>query len=289
MDRKALVEKLTEMLLSSSPSLKGMAGHFDGSYETQRMLLRGLMNMYQPDSEPSQEFFALQDELLGAERDERPAVEFAKLPLNPLSAKVRLYRGDLLDLKTDAVVNPANSSLLGCFIAGHDCVDNLIHSAAGLQLRFECKKLIEARGAPLKPGEAVITGAYNLKASKIIHTVAPEVSGHFEEKERKALTACYVSCLEIAKQHHLTSVAFPCLGSGGHAFPHAEAAAIAVRAVSEQLQKDPETPKAVFVCEDQVDYDAYALAFEEEHQRIVNPGVKKKPATLSALWDLTLK
>ena len=178
MDRASAVSTLIGMLLDATPSLKGQAGQFGGSYEAQRMLLRGLMNMCQVRRRPPEEFFPLQDQLLAAERDDRPTVTFGLLKPSILSPKVRVYRGDILNIKADAIVNAANSSLLGCFIAGHNCIDNCIHSAAGLELRFECAQIMDKAGHPAPVGCAVVTSGWNLKAGDLwsAHLAGPRRS-----------------------------------------------------------------------------------------------------------------
>lgn len=286
MDRAAAVSKMIEMLLDATPSLKGQAGQFYGSYEAQRLLLRGLMNMCQVKRRPGDEFFTLQDGLLSAERDERPSVTFEQLPRNPLSSKIRIYRGDILNIKADAIVNAANSSLLGCFIAGHNCIDNCIHSAAGLQLRFECNEIMQKTGHPASVGCAVVTSGYNLKAPHVIHTVGPNISGPLEPRDREDLASCYKNCLDRALQSGFRSVAFPCISTGAFSFPHTEAAEVAIPAVLDHINAHPEDPDVIFVVFDKVDAEAYDYVIKNLMDKRLHPDKKPTEARLSALWNV---
>ena len=286
MDRAAAVSKMIEMLLDATPSLKGQAGQFHGSYEAQRMLRRGLMNMCQVKRRPSDEFFTLQDELLSAERDERPTVTFSMLPLTPISGKIRIYRGDILNIKADAIVNAANSSLLGCFIAGHNCIDNCIHSAAGLQLRFECNEIMQKAGHPAEAGCAVVTSGYNLKSPHVIHTVGPNISGPLEARDRDELASCYTNCLDCALKAGFKSIAFPCVSTGAFSFPHTEAAEVALPAVISHLKAHADDPDVIFVVFDKVDAEAYDYVIKNLMDKRLNPDKKPTEARLSALWKV---
>ncbi len=286
MDRASAVSTLIGMLLDATPSLKGQAGQFGGSYEAQRMLLRGLMNMCQVRRRPPEEFFPLQDQLLAAERDDRPTVTFGLLKPSILSPKVRVYRGDILNIKADAIVNAANSSLLGCFIAGHNCIDNCIHSAAGLELRFECAQIMDKAGHPAPVGCAVVTSGWNLKASHVIHTVGPAISGPLTSQDRADLASCYTNCLKAAREHGFKSIAFPCISTGAFSFPHTEAASVAVPAVLSDLKAHPDDPEVIFVVFEQVDAEAYDYVMKDLREKQLNPDNAPKEVRLSALWNV---
>lgn len=148
-----------------------------------------------------------------------------------------LWKGDISLLKVDAIVNAANSALLGCFFPLHECIDNVIHSNAGIQLRLECKKIIDGQKAPEKTGLAKITSAYNLPSKYVIHTVGPIINGPLTEDDCRLLSSCYLSCLKLADLHKLKSIAFCCISTGVYNFPNDIAANIAVDTVTEYYMK----------------------------------------------------
>lgn len=153
----------------------------------------------------------------------------------PYDERISLWLGDITRLQADAVVNPANSSLTGCWQPGHHCVDNAIHTFAGIQLRMECARLV-ARDGEEPVGRAKVTQAYNLPARYVIHTVGPVTNGAPTEAHRRQLDSCYASCLEAARSLGLSNVALTCISAGVFGFPPQEAAAIAVRSVRNWLQ-----------------------------------------------------
>lgn len=199
----------------------------------QRILFRSLMNVRQPGKTLSPEFLRLQDEYLSAMRDERGIVDAEDLP--EVQPGISLWQGDITRLRVDAIVNAANSSLLGCFIPCHRCIDNAIHSAAGLQLREECYNITREQGHEEPTGSAKITKGYNLPAKHVIHTVGPIVQRNLTDSLREDLRNCYRSCLECADSNGLESVAFCCISTGEFHFPNDEAAHIAVKTVKEFL------------------------------------------------------
>ena len=146
-------------------------------------------------------------------------------------AQIECVLGDITRIEVDAIVNAANGSLLGCFVPCHGCIDNAIHSAAGVQLRNECAALMERPGGDEPPGRARITGAYNLPCRFVLHTVGPIVGGAGTDEDRALLASCYRSCLALAAERKLRSVAFCCVSTGEFRFPNEEAAAVAVAAV----------------------------------------------------------
>jgi O-acetyl-ADP-ribose deacetylase (regulator of RNase III) len=144
---------------------------------------------------------------------------------------LRLWRGDITTLAADAIVNAANSQMLGCWVPGHFCIDNAIHSYAGVQLRAECARVMAAQGHEEATGLAKVTAAYNLPAQHVIHTVGPIADGHPTDLHRRQLASCYESCLDLAGSLGLRSLAFCCISTGVFGFPQREAAQIAVRTV----------------------------------------------------------
>ena len=211
----------------------------------QRRLLRALMNV-RPPRPLSEDFLALQDQLLSAEREARGVVDVMALPSVASDARIALWQGDITRLAADAIVNAANAALLGCFIPCHRCIDNAIHSAAGLQLRAACAALMEEQGHPEETGTAQITEGYNLPARHVIHTVGPIVSGALTDRHRAQLASCYRSCLSLAVEHGLRSIAFCCISTGEFHFPNAAAAEIAVREVRDFLTRDTSIERVIF-------------------------------------------
>ncbi|MCR5536657.1 MAG: protein-ADP-ribose hydrolase [Succinivibrio sp.] len=281
MDRSVVVHKLIDILLATMPSCADQASKFGTDYESQRALLRGLMNMTDPRHTLSEEYFKLQDELLQDELADKQLVDVLTLPPSKLNPQLRLYQGDITTLKADAIVNSADPSLLGCFIAGHHCLDNCIHSAAGLQLRFACKQLLDKHGSALsKVGAAMCTKAYNLPCQAIIHTVGPQVLWQLGESEEEALKTCYRSCLSLARNQGFRSLVFSCISTGENRFPHSRAAALAVSTVNEELTEHHDNLVVIFNTFKEVDTEIYA------HQ--LDPKPDTKPEELHPFFNENL-
>lgn len=194
----------------------------------QKQLLRALLNV-RPPMPASAEFLRVQDAYL-REETARKGVTCLK-NLNPVQDGIYLWQGDITTLKCGAVVNAANAQMLGCFCPNHGCIDNAIHTFAGVQLRLECAKIMAAQGHEEPTGGAKITGAYNLPCKHILHTVGPIISGRVTPEDEQALEACYMSCLELARENEVKSVAFCCISTGEYHFPNRRAAEIAIRTV----------------------------------------------------------
>lgn len=245
MHRISLINRLIDLLLADMPQYAAEAAQVPQQVPARRQLLRGLMNVRPPI--PLQDaFLSLQDELLRAEREEKGVADGALLPPCALDKRLVLWQGDITRLKADAIVNAANSALLGCFVPGHRCIDNAIHSAAGLQLRRDCAALMARQGSEEPVGRAKITPGYNLPARYVLHTVGPQVWGPLTDAHRAQLAACYRACLELAAQYQLASVAFCCISTGEFHFPPPEAAAVAVRTVQETLPHCPSVQRVIF-------------------------------------------
>ena len=241
----SLIQKLNEMLLSEQPAYRTQAMQVEKTEKAQRDLLRALMNV-RPPRPLSEEFLRMQDALLSAERKVRGVVDVMTLPAVPSDARIVLWQGDITRLNADAIVNAANSALLGCFIPCHRCIDNAIHSAAGLQLRAACEELMKRQGHPEPTGAAKITAGYNLPARHVLHTVGPIVHGTLTEEHRQRLASCYRSCLTLAAKNGLKSVAFCCISTGEFHFPNDAAAEIAVREVRAFLAENTSVERVVF-------------------------------------------
>ena len=200
----------------------------------QKRLLRALFNV-RPPTDASAEFLQVQDAYLKEAIREKGVTALSDL--KPLKPHQYLWRGDITTLEVDAIVNAANSQMLGCFAPNHGCIDNAIHTFAGVQLRLACHEIMQKQGHEEPTGTAKITPGFNLPAKFVLHTVGPIVSGRLAEKHCKELASCYQSCLALAVQNNLQSVAFCCISTGVFGFPQREAARIAVETVT-AFQKD---------------------------------------------------
>ena len=214
------------------------------NYQDKRNLLRALMNIRMP-CEVSDEFLKIQDDFLTAETLSKDLTSADDI--EDVNGKIMLWQGDIVTLKVDAIVNAANSKLLGCFIPMHNCIDNVIHSAAGLQLRQDCDEIMQVQGHDEATGKAKITKAYNLPSKYVIHTVGPAIPQGKKpsKKDCDALKGCYQSCLEIASEYKLKSLAFCGISTGVFNFPQDLAAQIATKTVEEYLKSNETTLKHV--------------------------------------------
>lgn len=203
----------------------------------QQRLLRALMNL-RPALPASQEFLRVQDAYLQEALAQRGIVDADAL--EELRRGISLWRGDITRLRCDAIVNAANSALLGCFCPNHGCIDNAIHTYAGVQLRLACDEIMRAQGHPESTGTAKCTPAYNLPSRFVLHTVGPIVRGEVTPRDETQLASCYRACLDLADRECLHSVAFCCISTGEFHFPNDQAAHIAIQTVSEHesIQKN---------------------------------------------------
>ena len=211
--------------------------------EGQRQLLRGLMSIRVPQNTDA-DFLQLQDAYLQHETLTKGITDIADL--TPVQPGLYLWQGDITTLKCDAIVNAANSGMTGCYIPNHRCIDNAIHTFAGVELRLACAELIQKQGYPEPTGQAKITPAFNLPCRYVLHTVGPIIRGRVTRRDRELLASCYRSCLELASAHGLESVAFCCISTGEFHFPNELAAEIAVETVKEFLQKQTSVKKVIF-------------------------------------------
>jgi O-acetyl-ADP-ribose deacetylase (regulator of RNase III) len=235
-----------------------------------RDLFRALRNVRWPKP-ISEEFLHLQNEELQAQLQEKGIVDLTKLstlnsPLSttqnskPSTLNYILWQGDITRLKVDAIVNAANSQMLGCFHPLHKCIDNAIHSAAGVQLREECYQMMLQQGHEEPTGQAKITKAYNLPCKYVIHTVGPIIpNGIPTEFQKEQLASCYRSIMQLTDENHLESVAFCCISTGEFRFPNQLAAEIAVRTVNDYLttHHDSSIKQLVFNVFKNVDKEIY--------------------------------
>ena len=215
----------------------------------QRELLRALMNVRPPEPVDA-EFAAVQDAYLSERVAERGITHVSDLrPVGDMGIKHQLYlwRGDITTLDADAIVNAANDQMLGCFVPGHHCIDNAIHTFAGVQLRLACAEIMARRGRPEPTATATVTPAFNLPAAHVIHTVGPIVAtGRPGPREELLLRRCYRSCLEAAKTADCLSIAFCCISTGVFRYPNEAAARVAVDEVSSWLEETGSDLRVVF-------------------------------------------
>lgn len=199
------------------------------AYE-QRRLLRALFNV-RPPMPASPEFLRVQDAYLQRELADKGITDADTL--EELRRGLSLWRGDITTLRCDAIVNAANSALLGCFCPNHGCIDNAIHTYAGVQLRLACNDLMTAQGHDEPVGTAKITPAFNLPSRYVLHTVGPYVQSRVTQRDQELLASCYRACLDLAEQRGLRSVAFCSISTGEFHFPNELAARIAIQTVGE--------------------------------------------------------
>ena len=232
---------LIQSLLNERPSCQKQIIPADS--ERQKILLRGLMNVRRP-VRIGADFLQVQDAYLQDETAAKGITDIADL--TPIQPGLYLWQGDITTLKCDAIVNAANSGMTGCYIPNHRCIDNAIHTFAGVELRLTCEELMEHQGYPEPTGQAKITPAFNLPCRYVLHTVGPIIDGRVTKKDKELLASCYRSCLELAAEKGLESVAFCCISTGEFHFPNELAAEIAVQTVKEFLKKQTSVKKVIF-------------------------------------------
>ena len=232
---------LIQSLLKERPEYRDLS--IPSESDSQRQLLRGLMNIRAPQRTDA-EFLKTQDAYLQGETAAKGITDIADL--TPIQPGLYLWQGDITTLRCDAIVNAANSGMTGCYIPNHRCIDNAIHTFAGVELRLACAELMERQGHPEPTGQAKITPAFNLPCRYVLHTVGPIISGRVTKADKELLASCYRSCLTLAAEYSLESVAFCCISTGEFHFPNDLAAEIAVRAVKEFLKKQTSVKKVIF-------------------------------------------
>lgn len=211
----------------------------------QKQLIRALMNV-RPPIPATPEFLAVQDAYLKEEIEKKGVVDCRSLIPSEAGSRIALWRGDITCLKADAIVNAANSALLGCFHPLHSCIDNVIHSFSGVQLRLKCSEIMQSQGYEEPVGTAKITPGYNLPCKYILHTVGPVISGPLLETDCEQLAGCYRSCLELSVRHGVQTMAFCCISTGVFHFPQEKAAEVAVDTVSRFLAHDSLLTQVIF-------------------------------------------
>ena len=222
----------------------------------QRRLLRGLMNV-RPPRAAGREFLRVQDDYLRQELAEEGVTGLDQLRPIDADGQLYLWQGDITRLRCGAIVNAANSGMTGCYVPCHACIDNCIHTYAGIQLRQDCAALMAAQGHAEPAGQAKITRAYNLPCDYVLHTVGPIVEGPLTAEHERLLASCYRACLALAEAHGVESLAFCCISTGVFRFPHERAAEIAVAAVRRYKQETNSGMKVIFNVFKDTDYAIY--------------------------------
>lgn len=230
------------------------------SENEQKNLLRSLFNVRMP-APADQEFLKIQDEYLKEETKRKGITDISQL--KPVQDGIYIWQGDITTLRCGAVVNAANSAMLGCFVPCHGCIDNAIHTYAGIQLRLACADMMRRQGKEEGTGKAKITPAFNLPCDYVIHTVGPIVHGRLTKRDKDLLASCYRSCLELAAEKNIESIAFCCISTGEFHFPNRDAAEIAVSTVKDFRKKTKCKTEVIFNVFKDMDRDIYRELLEE--------------------------
>lgn len=246
-------EKIVESLLNIIKQNFSVNVDFSAGYDTKRVWLRAILNQI-PPFDFGKEFFELQDKLLSSETNEKRKITLNDLNFNE---NIAIFQGDITTIQVDAIVNAGNSQLLGCFVPLHSCIDNIIISAAGFQVRNDLNKIMEKQGHEEPNGNAKITSAYNLPSKYIIHTVGPCIYSKLTAKDKQNLANCYRSSLNLAKKMNLKSIAFCCISTGEFMFPNDIACDVAVDAVKKWLKENDYDIKLVFNVFKDIDRSLY--------------------------------
>lgn len=237
--------------------------------DQQRILLRALMNVREPYP-VDERLLRIQDDYLHAETAVKGITDIADLtpirtvPSAGTQTELYLWQGDITTLRCDAIVNAANSGMTGCYAPNHRCIDNAIHTYAGMELRLACAELMERQGYPEPTGQAKISPAFNLPCRYVLHTIGPIVDGRVTAEHDRLLASCYRSCLRLAAEHGLESVVFCCISTGEFHFPNERSAAIAIHTVEEFTAERTSVRKVVFSVFKDTDYEIYERLLRTE-------------------------
>lgn len=230
---------LLQTLLTERPEYQKI--NIPSTSQQQWLLFRALVNV-RPASPIKPEFQKVQDQFLQQINEDKGVIN-----ANQFSDGMSIWKGDITRLGVDAIVNAANSEMTGCYVPNHNCIDNAIHTFAGIELRLYCDQLMKIQGHPEETGKAKITPAFNLPSRNVIHTVGPVVQSTIPTTNNvRQLANSYQHCLELADQHHLRSIAFPCISTGVFHFPHDMAAKVAVNTCRQFLKRKTSVKKVIF-------------------------------------------
>jgi len=229
-----------EYLISTLSKVNGVDPADLSLFGSEENQIRALMNVTMPFDLPP-EFYRKQDEYLKDRLSREKVIDVSLLP-----GRISLYRGDITLLKADAIVNAGNSALLGCFVPLHSCIDNAIHSKAGLEVRRDLMQVMSRQGHEEENGKVKVTQGYNLPSAWIFHTVGPQVRGSVTSQDEEDLRSCYLSCLKEADRRNVKSLVFPCLSTGLFDYPIEPASLLAVMTVKNYLEKTGSNLHVVF-------------------------------------------
>ena len=255
MEKVELVDELLKYFQKEDERLKRYG--IPKTYEEKRHLLRGIINMRIPTSIPK-EILKLEDNLLKEELQEKGMTSVDEI--NEIDKHICIWKGDITTLKIGAIVNTCNSTVLGCFIPNHSCIDNAIHTYSGIRLRLACDAIMN--GEEAETSSAKITEAYNLPSDYVIHVVGPVVLKKLTNKEIKELELCYKNCLDIARKNKIRTIAFPCISTGVYHFPKDKASEVAVNTVKKYLENHPN-------CFDKIVFNIYTKEDEEYYNKLL--------------------
>lgn len=267
MQQKERLDYLISTLISESKQYQKINL---SKVEDKRGLLRSLMNVRLP-KQISKEFLDVQNDFLKQEIIDKGIVKLNEIPTieeefnskNEFGSKISIWQGDITRLEVGAIVNAANAQMLGCFIPQHKCIDNAIHSVAGIQLREACNDYMQQKrklnaNYEEPTGTAMLTGAFNLPSQYVLHTVGPIVSNKLNDSLKQDLKNCYKSCLTLALENGIRTLAFCCISTGEFRFPNDEAAKIAVETVNEFMKQNRDSfDRFIFNVFKDVDYAIY--------------------------------
>ena len=244
---------LIRELLKENPSYENIK--IPSGEKEQKNLLRSLFNVRNP-APATKEFLTIQDAYLQEEISKKGITDFSSL--TPGKDNLYLWKGDITTLRCDAIVNAANSRLLGCFIPCHLCIDNQIHTFGGIQLRLACDEQMTKQGREEETGKAKITPAFNLPCEYVIHTVGPIVKNAPTKEDKTLLASCYSSCLSLAEKNNVKSIAFCCISTGEFRFPQEPAARIAIDTIEKYLKEKQSEIKVIFNVFKDTDLEIYS-------------------------------
>ena len=243
---------LIKRLLSEQPRYGDISVPEDPN--GQRRLLRSLMNVRMPAAIGG-DFLQVQDEYLTETAREKGVTDLSEL--TPVEEGIYLWQGDITTLRCDAIVNAANSGMTGCYVPCHGCIDNCIHTYAGVQLRNACAQLMQKQGHEEPTGRAKITPGFNLPCKYVLHTVGPIIMGELTSEDEELLASCYRSCLTLAEENGVKSIAFCCISTGEFHFPNRRAAEIAVQTVRDYRRENGSTMEVIFNVWKDIDDEIY--------------------------------
>ncbi len=264
MSENELVNYLNSYLLDEMPQYKIHASKYSQDLEGRKRLLRSLMNL-RPAKEADESFISFQNIYLQNELKNMGLVDCYSLPLTSYT-KIALWRGDIIRVKCDAIVNSGNSDMLGCFVPNHLCLDNQIHTFGGVQLRLACQKEVSRfKGSKVNVGDCFITDAYNLPSKYVIHVLGPSTRGRISNYEKNLLEKCYLNVLDIARENKIKTLCIPCISTGQQGFPKTDAAKIATETVKNYLLEHSDSPAVIFDVFTDVDEKLYSDLLLEEY------------------------